>query len=165
LFYMESQELRKELLSHKSTISSYLHYSFSQDNINHNLNINKIIQNEYFCKNFFTFRKDPKNIQSKHVYLILDGCYTKESNKNNSFAQRLFEENKQFSLMEFIWQDFLKNKSYIVTPKINKNFKFLAGCKKHYSNCLGKTNKSIRIYLMSPQKRLRMISHLSCLLS
>ena len=140
VFNMESQELKKELLSHKSTISAYLHYSFSQDNINHSLNINKIFQHEYFCKNFFTFRKDPKNIQSKHVYLILDGCYTKESNTQNSFTQRLFEENIHFSLMEFVWQDFLKNKSYIVTPKMNTNFQTLAKCKKHYSNCLGNFN-------------------------
>lgn len=141
LFFMDSQELRKELLSHKTTISSYLHYSFSQDNMNLNLNINKIIQHEFFCKNFFTFRKDPNLKESKHVYLILDGCYSTESKIKNSFAQRLFEENSQFCLMEFVWQDFLKNKSYIVTPKVNESFKKHALCKKHYFNCLGRFNQ------------------------
>ena len=141
LFYMDSQDLRKELLSHKSTISSYLSYSISQDNSPLNLNISKIIQNECFCKHFFTFRRDPGTRLSKHVFLVLDGCFPLHKQWPDTFSKRLFEENTRLCFIEFLWQDFLRNKIYFNTPKVGGNYRKMAQSKKHHSNCLGRLTR------------------------
>jgi hypothetical protein len=95
---------------------------------------------------------------SKHVHLILDGCYSTRTKQTDTFTQRMFEENNNFCLMEFVWQDFLKKESYLVTPKVNKNFQKLSQCKKYYSNCLGKLDKSTRKKMTTRQTQMLQVT-------
>lgn len=104
---MNQSEIKKELLSHKNLLMDYVSYSCSQDAKPLNLKIGKLIQNESFAENFFTFKKQKGGSKSKHIYVVLDGTYLSRDGKQDGFAQRIFEENEDLDVVEFVWQKFL----------------------------------------------------------
>ena len=132
---MDQNEIKKELLSHKNLLMDYVSYSSSQDTKPLKLKIGKLIQNEAFAENFFTFKRQKAAPHSKHIYLVLDGTYFTRDVKNDGFAQRLFEENEELDVAEFVWQKFLNVTAKIIERKKIMNDSFR---KRFNSNYLGR---------------------------
>lgn len=129
IYIFSQNDLNKELLYLKMNIFEYVNYSLEQDNIKPKINLSKLINNELFCQNFFSFKRQKNVINSKHIYLLIDGAYFPKHQNKDSFVDRMMEENDQYQFIEFMWQKFLSNKCHLISPIGNKTNVF-----KDYSN-------------------------------
>ena len=146
LLQIKEAELKKELLSHKNTIAEYISYSVSQDLLKSNINLNKLIKHEQFCQNFFTFRRHEDGPVSRHIHIALDGAYFPKRKPGERFVDRLFEENKQLCMVEFVWQNFLNNRCHLVSPILGEK---KIEIKRYNSNFLGEFTVYIKLYKLN----------------